>query len=386
MSNLRITGIETHVFETPRKPLVFARLQTNSDLTGLTEVPIRPDREDVLPLWESMAEAVIGTDPYETGRRFEGSGLFRAGPNNRLATVIRGALDIACWDIKGKHSGMPIYELLGGSLHGDSLRAYANGWYTECGMVTDEYQNGPRDHAVLTERAERVVEMGYDALKINPFGPAGHQASREELEHSVGVIGAIRAAVGRGVEIFIEGHQQFTPSKAVEVAEMLTPHDIGFFEEPTPPNTAALASLAANISIPVATGETLPTHGAFAELLTNTGISVLQPDAIAVGGVTELKKVATLAEAQGVSFAPHNSNGPISTAIAAHVGATAPTFLIQETFTEFVPPEWIDELFVEPLRVENGRLHLPDRPGLGLAFDVDGVHEYETDVRYIEQQ
>ncbi|WP_435320942.1 mandelate racemase/muconate lactonizing enzyme family protein [Haloarchaeobius sp. TZWSO28] len=379
MSDLRITETELYVLgrdETGRKPLVFVRLVADDGTTGLGEVPIRPDKHEVLPLLASMADSLVGTDPFETERLLTGHGSFAATPNTLLASTIRGGLDIACWDLKGKYLGCPVYELLGGAVDGRTIPVYANGWYADRAMTTDEYRHTGRDPAQVAEAARAVVDRGYDAMKIDPFGPGGVRMSRAERNRSVEIVAAVRDEVGPDVDLFIEGHKLFTTAGAIEMASLLEPYEPGFFEEPTPPDLGALESVAATSAVPIATGETLPSHRSFAPLLAETRVSVVQPDAIVTGGVTELRKVAALASAHNVSFAPHNSNGPVSTAVAAQVAVTAETFTIQETFQDFVPHDWHERAVEDPLDIVDGELTVPDRPGIGLTLDLDELEDF----------
>jgi galactonate dehydratase len=131
--------------------------------------------------------------------------------------------------------------------------------------------------------------------------------------------------------------------------------------------------------VPVATGESFVTHRAFADLVSRTDVSVVQPDVGRAGGVTELRKVAAMASAERVAFAPHNAAGPVMTHAAVHVGATAPAFMLQETFEEWFHPDWSDDLVSEPLAITDGSIEVPDRPGLGVELDERVLRERERE-------
>lgn len=384
MSDLEITDVETYVVDTERKPWVFVRLLTDQGIHGIGEAPICVHQRNTVPLVEELGQSLIGKDPFDTHDLFTNRGLTGASHHNILASTIIGAFDVACWDIKGKHHDVPIHELLGGSIHGDSIRAYANGWYTDIGRVTEEYRTSEQIPEQFAEDATRVVDEGYGALKFDPFSFTDNQPSRAELNHALNVVRAVREAVGPDIDILIEGHKLFTTDRAVQVSKRLEEFDPGFFEEPTPPERAALETVAAKSSVPIATGESIPDHRAYADLLATTDVSIVQPDSLRVGGITELARVATLASAHNVSFAPHNAHGPISTAVAVHVAATAPTFSIQETFEDFAHPEWRDELVENPIEIVDGRIPIPDRPGLGIDLDVAVMREREY-VRCVDQ-
>lgn len=377
MSELEITDVETFVVDTKRKPWVFVRLTTDEGIHGYGEAPIRVHERNTVPLIKEFGQAVIGMDPFDTGSLFTERGLTGVSPNNLLVSTVIGAFDVACWDIKGKYQNTPVHELLGGSVQGDSIRAYANGWYTDIGRVTAEYRETGGVPEQFAEDAARVVDSGYEALKFDPFSFTDSQPSRAELNHAIDIVRAVREAVGPDVDILIEGHKLFTTDRAIQVARRLEQFDPGFFEEPTPPERDTLKTVAAKSTIPIATGESIPDHRAFADLLATTDVSVVQPDSLRVGGITELARVATLASAHNVSFAPHNAHGPISTAVSVHVGATAPTFSIQETFETFAHPEWRDELVENPIEIVDGRIPVPERPGLGIDLDVSVMRERE---------
>jgi galactonate dehydratase len=201
--------------------------------------------------------------------------------------------------------------------------------------------------------------------------------NREELNHAVEIVGAVREAVGPDVDLLIEGHGRFTPGMAVEVADRLEPFDPTWFEEPCPPdNVDGLRKVAEKSRIPIATGERGVSKHAFRDLVTETDVDIIQPDLANAGGVTEGKKIAAIAEAEHVSFAPHNPQGPVATAVSAHVDASVPNFTIQEVFEDY-DVDWKGDLLDEPVRIEDGRLHVPEGPGLGVDLDMDAVAEHE---------
>jgi galactonate dehydratase len=366
MSELRITDVETYIVANPWKPWVFVRLGTNQGVHGLAEATAHGKPQTVAAAMQEMRDFFIGEDPFDTERLWLEMYRDEWFSKNVINTTVCSAVDIACWDIKGKVLEKPVYELLGGSVHGDSLRAYANGWYTE---TTDEL-------ATWREAAEQVVADGYDAMKFDPFGKSWQRMDREKFNHAVDVVGAVREAVGPDVDLYIEGHGRFTAGQAVDIANALDEFHPTWFEEPCPPDSInSLGKVAEKSPIPIATGERLMSKHEFRDLLAETDVDIVQPDLMNTGGITEAKKIAAQAEAEHVSFAPHNPQGPVATAISAHVDTTVPNFMIQEVFQTY-DIEWVDDLLVDPIVVEDGHVQIPQRPGLGVELDMDVVEEH----------
>ncbi|MFB6136817.1 MAG: mandelate racemase/muconate lactonizing enzyme family protein [Halobacteriaceae archaeon] len=366
MSDVEITDVETHVVANPWKPWVFVRVETDAGVTGLAEATTHDKPRTVAAAIEEMSHFFVGEDPFDTERLWLEMYRDEWFSKNVVNTTVCSAVDIACWDIKGKLLDKPVYELLGGSVHGETLRTYANGWYTE---TTEDLQT-------WKDAARQVVADGYDAMKFDPFGNSWQRMDRETFNHAVDVVGAVREAVGPDVDLLIEGHGRFTAGQAVEVAHALEQFDPTWFEEPCPPDSInSLGKVSRKSPIPIATGERLVTKHEFRDLLAETDVDIIQPDLMNTGGLTEAKKIAAQAEAEHVSFAPHNPQGPVATAISIHADATIPNFMIQELFQTY-DVEWVDDLLVDPIEVEDGFVELPDRPGLGVELDMDVVDEH----------
>ncbi|MFB6136642.1 MAG: mandelate racemase/muconate lactonizing enzyme family protein [Halobacteriaceae archaeon] len=382
MSDLSVSGVEWYRVDGDR-PWVFVRVETDAGVHGVGEVPLRPAANSLDQLERMAAEHLLGADPFETADLLRTRGLSGAGRNNVLGTTILGGFDVACWDLKGRHLGAPVHELLGGKVHGDWLRAYANGWDFEARDVVSAYHEGEDaasvledTRAVITEAAEAVVDAGYDALKFSPFQwGTGPTTTGAELDRALDVVAAVDEAVGPDVELLVEGHKNLSREKALRAARRLAEFDPGFYEEPVHADVNALRRVARHSPVPVATGESITTHHGYADLIYDTDVSVVQPDVVRSGGITELARVAAMASAERVGFAPHNAAGPVMTAAAVQVDATAPAFMIQESFEEFSHPEWTDDLLTASLTVEDGRVRVPDRPGIGVDLDVDAVRE-----------
>ena len=174
------------------------------------------------------------------------------------------AIEIALWDIIGKTTRQPIYNLWGGRCH-EKLRAYANGWY-----------RGPRTPESFAEKAKRVAARGYTALKFDPFGSSWRMLSRYDFDLSLDIIRAVRDAVGPSVDLLIEGHCRFNVATAVEFAEAIHPFRPAWFEEPVPhTNIAAMVEVARRSPVPIATGESLSSKQQFAELLQHEVVNIL---------------------------------------------------------------------------------------------------------------
>ena len=367
MSELSITDVETYLVANPWKPWVFVRVETNEGLHGLAEATTHDKPRTVAAAIEEMSDYFVGENPFDTEKLWLEMYRDEWFSKNVINTTVISAIDIACWDIKGKALDRPVYDLLGGKVHGDRLRTYANGWYTE----TTEELNTWRT------AAKQVVADGYDAMKFDPFGNAWQRMSRREFNQAVDVVGAVREAVGPDIDLLIEGHGRFTAGQALDVAEHLAEFDPTWFEEPCPPDSInSLRKVAAKSPIPIATGERLVSKYEFRDLLAETDVDIIQPDLMNTGGLTEAKKIGAQAEAEHVSFAPHNPQGPVATAICVHADATIPNFMIQELFQTY-DVEWVDDLLTEPITVEDGFIEIPDGPGLGIDLDMEVVRNHE---------
>lgn len=365
MSDVKITGVETYIVANPWKPWVFVRVETNTGVHGIAEATLHAKQATVVRAINEMERYYLGADPFETERLWLEMYRDEAYSDNAVNLSVISAIDIACWDIKGKLLDKPLYELLGGRVH-DEIRAYANGWYTEAAG----------DPAKFAAAAERVVADGYDAMKFDPFGSAWERLDRAALNRAEDIVAAVREAVGPDIDLLIEGHGRFTPGMAVEIADRLAPYDPSWFEEPTPADSInGLRKVADRSTIPIATGERHMSKHTFRDLLVDTDVDILQPDLANTGGITEGQKIAGLAEADHVSIAPHNPQGPVATAMYAHFDVATPNFMIQETFTEY-DVEWAVDLLEDPIRIEQGALQLPAGPGLGVTLDMDAVREY----------
>ena len=296
--------------------------------------------------------------------------VYSSGFTQRPDLTVMGAfsgLEIACWDILGKARNRPVWALLGGKIN-DRLRAY-----------TYLYPLPHHDHApfwvspeMAAESALEAVERGYTALKFDPAGPytirGGHMPAMRDISRSVAFCRAIREAVGDRADLLFGTHGQFTTAGAIRLGQALEPYSPLWYEEPIPPdNLLEFQKVAQAVRIPLATGERMTTRAEFATLLRTGGAEILQPALGRAGGIWEMKKVAAMAEAFNAQVAPHLYAGPIEWAANIHLAASIPNLLMIET----VETPFHDGLIKGTIRVENGYVTPPDRPGLGIEVDED---------------
>ena len=362
---MKITDVKTLVMGTSWRNLTFVKVETDEGLTGVSEVRMN-NRTDALVAYIDGAKRrhVIGSDPFNTEDLYQR--LFRDDYGRAGEIVATGisVIEIACWDIIGKALNQPVYRLLGGACR-DKIKAYANGWY-RVERTTEEF------HAA----AKRVLEKGYRALKFDPFGAGYYELSYEEKLKSVGLVEAVRDAVGPDVEILVEMHGRFSPYMAIEISAELEKYQPSWVEEPVPPdNIAALAKASEKINLPVATGERLHNKYEYRELINLQAADILQPDITQTGGFLETKKIAAMGDMCYMTVAPHNVGGPVSTASALHFAACTTNFKIQEHFNDF-SEAWVKEAATGCPEVIDGYFSLPDGPGLGMELNEDLIAEH----------
>ncbi|MBA3687094.1 MAG: mandelate racemase/muconate lactonizing enzyme family protein [Planctomycetes bacterium] len=365
---MKITAIETYIAGNPWKNWMFVRVLTDQGVHGVGEGTLNGFARTTEAAVNEMKHLVIGCDPFriETIVLALTRDLYSDGGQIQRAAC--AAIEMACLDIKGKALGVPIYELLGGRVR-DRIRAYANGWY-----------RGDRVPAHFARDAKQVVADGFTALKFDPFGKAHLHMDKQDEDLSIAIIAAVREAVGPNVEMMIEGHCRFSVGQAVRIGRRLEPFAISWFEEPCPHHRISdTIEVARNVPVPVSSGESLSSKQQFSELIESRIIAVYQPEIMVLGGISQARQVAAMAEAANAVVAPHNAQGPLSTAACLHLAASCSNYLIQEYF-DCYNVEWEKDLVTwHPTLAKDGTLDLPTAPGIGcdLNLDVIRAHPYQ---------
>jgi L-alanine-DL-glutamate epimerase-like enolase superfamily enzyme len=387
---VKITEVETFVVGNPPPGFggayfVFVKLVTDDALIGYGEAYGATFRPHVVAAAiEDLADQLlIGSDPHHVElfwRRAYSRG-FTQRPDVTLQGAI-SALEMACWDVVGKAAGKPCYELLGGRVH-ESLRSYTY-LYPRDGDRAHVYH----DAEMAAERAAEEVGRGFTAVKFDPAGPytamGGHQPRQVDIERSVAFVRTIREAVGGRADLLIGTHGQFTAAGASRLIGHIAPYDPLWFEEPVPPDDVpALASVAAQSTVPIATGERLTTKYEFARVLEARAAAILQPNLGRAGGLLEGKKIASMAEAFGAQIAPHCYNGPIGLAANIQLATCSPNFLILECIQD--AGGFHADLLRTPITWQDGRVVPSTAPGLGVELDeaVARAHPYTGDATHI---
>lgn len=362
---MRITGITTHVVGTPWRNLTYVQVHTDDGITGVGETRML-GRTDALIGYFREAEAghIVGSDPFATEdlvRRMKYGDYGRAG---EIVMSAIACVEMACWDIKGKALGVPVWQLLGGRVT-DRVKAYANGWYTV-----------ERTPEAFHDAARKVTARGYRALKLDPFGTGHFELDHAETLHSLSLVEAVRDAIGPDTELLVEMHGRFSPATAVRLAKELERFQPSWLEEPVPPeNLKALAKVAAKTSLPIATGERIHDRIEFRELFESQAADIIQPDIGHIGGIAETRKLAATAETHYVMIAPHNVGGSVLTAASLQLAGCTPNFKILEHFNDFADAE-IKKVVKGAPEVVDGYFQLPDAPGLGVELDTDAAAEF----------
>ena len=350
---MKIVAVKAFVVDELGTNRVFAKIYTDAGLTGLGEGTLGSRSQAIAATIMENERYLLGKDP----RAIEGlwQAMYRY-PRWRGGPILNSAisaLDTALWDILGKSLNAPIYQLLGGACR-DQVRIAA--------------QIGGASPEAAADQARALVDAGYTAMKTSPYPlPDGVVSPNALIRASVAKVKAIREAVGDDVDVMFDCHGLFPPVMAVEVARRLEEYGLLFLEETTQAEDLdTLAWVAGRTRVPLATGERLFTKWGFADLVARHLVSYVQPDVAHCGGISELKKIATLAEAHFIDVAPHHGNSEVTTLASLHVDACTPNCVIQERPQ---PSPLATELFGGMVEIKDGYALLPTTPGLG--FDLD---------------
>jgi galactonate dehydratase len=347
---------------------VFVRITTDEGVVGWGEATTEWKTRSVVGAVQDLAVLVVGQDPFRLEHLWQSMWRHQYWPPGVVVASAISGIDQALHDIKARALGIPLYELLGGAVR-DRIRLYD---HLGGGDPDDVYAAPDPDR--FADAAVASVEHGYTAIKMLPVPVTGPLPTGAMLRHAVRVTEAVRGAVGEDVEVMIDLHGRTSPDAAVLLARALEPLRPWFLEEPVLPDLAETLPRIAAAGVPLATGERLVGRGQFRALLDQRAVAVVQPDVCHCGGISEMKRVAALAETYGVAVAPHNPLGPIATAYNLHFAASTPNWLIQEQMRNAAP--WWDEVVTVPLEVSGGHTALPEGPGLGVEVDEAAAARY----------
>src|SRR4051812_17888486 len=353
---MKITSYE--LFVVPPRWL-FLKIETDEGITGWGEPVIEGKAATVKTAVDELMDYLIGKNPMHIEDHWNvmyRSGFYRGGPI--LMSAIAG-IDQALWDIKGKYFNAPVYQLMGGKVR-DSIRVYS--WI-----------GGDRP-AEVGGAAKEMVDKGFTAVKMNATEELQYVDSFKKIDEAIKRIAAVRESVGPYIGVGVDFHGRVHKPMAKILAKQLEPFFPMFLEEPVlPENNESLRDIANHVSIPIATGERMFSRWDFKKLLIEGYVDIIQPDVSHAGGITECKKIISMAEAFDVAAAPHCPLGPIALAACLQIDATCHNAFIQEqslgihyNTTNDLTDYLIDNTV---FKYDNGYVKIPDGPGLGVEIN-----------------
>lgn len=362
---MKITALE--LFQVPPRWL-FLKLSTDADIYGWGEPILEGHASTVAAAVREIGEALIGQDPTrieDIWQQLYRGRFYRGGPI--LLSAMAG-VDQALWDIKGKRYGLPIYDFLGGAVR-ERIQVYS--WI-----------GGDRPAEVVQAAQERAA-AGFRAIKMNASSQLHYIDSFDKVDEVLQRVGELRKAMGNSFGIAIDFHGRIHKSMAKVLAHELEQFHPLFIEEPVlPENDEALREISRHTSTPIATGERRYSRWDFKHLLSAGYVDILQPDPSHAGGISEVKKIATMAEAYDVAVAPHCPLGPIALATCLQIDACTPNVFIQEQSLNIHYNDKRDLLdyLTDPgvFTYRDGNVSIPQGPGLGITINEESVRQAAT--------
>ncbi len=378
---MKITKIETHICHARMRNWIFVKVVTDQPgLYGWGEATLEWHTRSVVGAIEDIAPLIVGEDPTRIEHLWQvmfrqhfwhGHGVIRA-------TAISG-IDLALWDIAGKLHGVPCHKLWGGPVR-DYIRTYC---HLGGGKMEEFYETSPADAKRFADLAQKAVEEGFTAFKAMAVPETMPLEGLRPIRYAEACVSAMREAVGEEIDIMVDCHARPSPRMGMLFAKALEPFGLYWFEEPCWPETMEdIALIQRAVRTPIATGERLTSLASFRDLLEKHACQVIQPDLTHCGGFTEARRIAAMAEAYRVAMAPHNPQGPVSTAASLEFGFATPSYVICESVHADVP--WRQDIVSEGFTIEHkGRIVRPSqRPGLGIEINEAEVkkHPFQPEI------
>jgi len=330
---------------------LFVKVETDEGIYGWGEGSLVVQTPTIAEAVRMLSPLVLGQDPFDIERLWQKMFLFHRYRGGVIINSALSAIDQALWDIKGKALGVPVYQLLGGAVR-NRIKVY-------CG-------------AGDVERARAHVEQGFTGIKTHCWYADKDMDERKVVPWFRDHIAALRESLGEEVDIMVDNHGRSRPALAIRQIEAVEEYRLLFFEEPVPPDSLDCLAVVrqAGLRTDLAAGERLLNRWQFKDMIQRQLVDVIQPDICHCGGISELRRIAALAEMYSIQVAPHNPKGPVATAASLHVSAAIPNFL---TLEHVHPISLFDEVQIEPLKMNAGYYDLPTRPGLGVDLNEEVV-------------
>jgi galactonate dehydratase len=378
---VKIVRIETHVCHARMRNWIFVKVVTDQPgLCGWGEATLEWHTRSVVGAVDDLATLLVGEDPTRVEYLWQsmwrqhfwhGSGIVRS-------SAIAG-IDLALWDITGKVAGLPCHRLWGGPVR-DYIRLYC---HLGGGRMEDFYETPADNAARFAELAQEAVGDGFTAMKCMAVPPTLPIEGLRPVRAAAKCVEAMRNAVGPDVDLMVDCHARPSPAMGIRFAKALDEFGLYFLEEPCwPEQVEGLAAIRRSASTPIATGERVTHLAAFRDLFAAGACDICQLDITHCGGLTEARRVAAVADAYRIALAPHNPQGPVSTAASLEFGFSQPNYIICESVHQDVP--WRQEVVDEGFEVDPvGRIVRPNgRPGLGIEINEEVVkrHPFEQEL------
>ena len=349
---------------------IFLKIDTDEGISGWGEVGTSAKISEKLmsTAVKEVEYQIIGENPMDTDRLWNKLyRLFTYIGSRGFTTSLTAGFDIALWDIKGKVANLPIYDLLGGRYR-DAIRLYCNVWFSGC--------NTPEEYAEAAKK--NLLGKNYEACKLDPFLEMTPYhtmyqdgfISQKGEQQGYDIVAAVREVVGPTFEILIDAHGHYNVPNAIRLANNLyEKYKISWFEEPLPPEGIdALKQVKEGTNAPICVGERLYTRSDFLPILQNGLADYIMPDPVWTGGISELKKISTMAESYYIPVSPHIiPGGPLELISAAHVMSSIPNFYRLEHALTLIPEH--NKFLKEPYQIKDGHFYLSNKPGLGYEPD-----------------
>ena len=374
---MKITSVSARVCNAEMRNWVFVRIETDvPGLIGWGEATLEFKTRAVMGAIADIEPMLLGQDPRSIENCFQimnRHGFWRMGIIGMSAI---SGIEMALWDILGKHLGVPVWQLLGGSVR-EHLRTYT---HLGLGDMRAVYES--TTSAGIVELAKQVPQAGYDALKVVCIPYSHYVSGNADVDRVGRMVGDLRDAVGPDIDIMVDFHgRPASVNAALDYINVLADARVMFVEEPVPPeDLGGLSEVTRRSPVPVAAGERLVGRREFDPALKARAFNIAQPDICHTGGLWEAKKIAAMAETSGVGIAPHNPLGPIAGVAALHFGISTHNVIIQEEMSGAVP--WYGEVVDWPIERRPGRWDKPELPGLGIEVNekVIEAHPFVPDI------